>query len=170
MVTVPFSRMMTTTMMMMRKTMMTKKKKKKHRKKQPNQQLNKLLLQNKYASFTKFSPNNSFDLQTKPAAKPSAAKDDDDDDDDDEEESAPRAPLKSALKQPSSTPAKSETKSAPNPKPATPAADKPLNKTQLFINSIKESVSVSDLKALYPKATTVKMQKRKVGPNKRFIQ
>ncbi|CAF0978455.1 unnamed protein product [Adineta steineri] len=128
--------------------------------------------------------------QAKSAAKPSLADDDESDDDDDEddddedddeddEESAPPAkPLKSALKQtpapakqkspatpapskqkPATPPAKSETK------PATPAADKPLDKKQLFINSIKESVSVSDMKALYPKAKTVKMQKRKVGPN-----
>ncbi len=109
--------------------------------------------------------------------------DDDEDDDDDEEESAPPAPLKSALKKPSSTPTPSKQKpsSTPTkpeakpaqkpkqettPKPSTPAADKPLNKNQLFINSIKESVSVSDMKSLYPKASSVKMQKRKVGPNK----
>jgi hypothetical protein len=67
---------------------------------------------------------------------------------------------------PSATPTKSEAK----PTTATPAADKPLNKSQFFINSIKESVSVSDLKALYPKASTVKMQKRKVGPNHKVIQ
>lgn len=71
---------------------------------------------------------------------------------------------------PSNTPVKSETKPAQNTKQATPAADKPLDKTQLFINSIKESASVSDLKALYPKAKTVKIQKRKVGPNKKTIQ
>ncbi|CAF4721772.1 unnamed protein product, partial [Rotaria magnacalcarata] len=75
--------------------------------------------------------------------------------------SSPKAPLKSALKKtpsvptptkqkPSSTPtkaasiAKQETlKPKETPKkqetPKTPAADKPLNKTQLFINSIKES-------------------------------
>ena len=68
------------------------------------------------------------------------------------------------------TPAKSETKPAQNAKATTPAADKPLDKTQLFINSIKESVSVSDVKALYPKAKSVKMQKRKVGPNQKNIQ
>ena len=104
--------------------------------------------------------------------------DDEDDEDDDDETPVPAAPLKSALKQAASAPAagkqkaapaKAETKPAANNKPATPAADKPLNKTQLFINSIKESVSVSDVKTLYPKATTVKLQKRKVGPNK-FIQ
>lgn len=53
---------------------------------------------------------------------------------------------------------------------ATPAADKPLDKTQLFINSIKESVSVSEMKALYPKSKSIKMQKRKVGPTKKSIQ
>ncbi|CAF4331490.1 unnamed protein product, partial [Rotaria sordida] len=68
----------------------------------------------------------------------------------------------------SSTPTKSETK----PKQETPIsnANKPLNKTQLFINSIKESVSVSDMKELYPKAKSIKMQKRKVGPNRKVIQ
>ena len=100
--------------------------------------------------------------------------------------------MKSALKQtpatptsnkqkPASTPAKSDakptensgkpaTKADTNNKSSTPAADKPLNKTQLYINSIKESVSVSDLKALYPKAKSVKMQKRKVGPNHKVVQ
>jgi hypothetical protein len=97
--------------------------------------------------------------------------------------------LKSALKQPSATanagkgkaaatPAKPAGKQAPTPakpaannKAATPAsADKPLNKLQLFINSIKESVSVSEMKTLYPKAKTVKMQKRKVGPSQKAIQ
>jgi hypothetical protein len=69
----------------------------------------------------------------------------------------------------SSTPEKSETKPTQNTKQTTPAANKQFDKTQLFINSIKESASVSDLKALYPKSKNVKMQKRKVGPNK-FIQ
>jgi hypothetical protein len=109
--------------------------------------------------------------------------DDEDDDEDDEEESKPPSKLKSALKQPSSastpskqkpstTPTKSETKPKQETatKQSTPAADKPLNKIQLFINSIKESVSVSDMKALYPKAKIVKMQKRKVGPNHKVIQ
>lgn len=68
------------------------------------------------------------------------------------------------------TPAKAETKPAQNAKQATPAADKPLDKKQLFINSIKESVSVGDLKTLYPKASNVKMQKRKVGKDKASIQ
>ncbi|CAF4110223.1 unnamed protein product, partial [Rotaria magnacalcarata] len=117
---------------------------------------------------------------------------DDDDEDDDDEESSPKAPLKSALKKtpsvptptkqkPSSTPTKAAPiakQETPKPKetpkkqetPKTPAADKPLNKTQLFINSIKESVSVSDMKSLYPKAKLVKMQKRKVGPNNKLIQ
>ena len=126
-----------------------------------------------------------FHFQTKPAAKPSVEddedEDDDDEDDDDDDDEVPvaKAPLKSALKQAASTPAsgkqkpaaaKPETKPAANSKPATPAADKPLNKTQLFINSIKESVSVSDVKALYPKAKAVKMQKRKVGPNHKVVQ
>lgn len=71
---------------------------------------------------------------------------------------------------PSSTPAKAETKPAQNAKQATPAGDKPLDKKQLFINSIKESVSVGDLKTLYPKAKNVKMQKRQVGKDKKNIQ
>jgi nucleolin len=132
--------------------------------------------------------------KTKPTGKPTATKDeeDDDDDDDDEEddddeddeESAapPAAPLKSALKQkpsstptptkqkPSSTPTKTETKPTENTKQETSNANKTLNKTQLFINSIKESVSVSDVKTLYPKAKSVKMQKRKVGPNHKVVQ
>jgi len=57
-----------------------------------------------------------------------------------------------------------------NNKPSTSVGDKPVDKAQLFINSIKESVSVSDLKTLYPKAKLVKMQKRKVGPNHKVIQ
>lgn len=65
-----------------------------------------------------------------------------------------------------STPAKTETKQGNK----AAAGEKSLNKTQLFINSIKESVSVSELKSLYPKAKSVKMQKRKVGPNKKFVQ
>jgi RNA recognition motif-containing protein len=65
-----------------------------------------------------------------------------------------------------STPAKTETKQGNK----AGAGEKSLNKTQLFINSIKESVSVSELKSLYPKAKSVKMQKRKVGPNKKFVQ
>ena len=69
-------------------------------------------------------------------------------------------------KQKPSTPAKSETKPAQNAKQATPAAEKEFDKTQLFINSIKESVTISELKALYPKAKGHKLQKRKVGPNK----
>jgi FtsZ-interacting cell division protein YlmF len=99
--------------------------------------------------------------------------DDEDDDEDDEEESKPPSKLKTPSKQkPSTTPTKSETKPKQETatKQSTPAADKPLNKIQLFINSIKESVSVSDMKALYPKAKIVKMQKRKVGPNHKVIQ
>jgi len=47
--------------------------------------------------------------------------------------------------------------------------DQPIDKKQLYISSIKESVSVSEMKKLYPKAKFVKLQKRKVGPN-RMIQ
>ena len=59
------------------------------------------------------------------------------------------------------------------PSPGTPneqSTNKPLDKTQLFINSIKESISVSDMKSLYPKSTSVKLQKRKGGPNNKTMQ
>jgi RNA recognition motif-containing protein len=77
------------------------------------------------------------------------------------------------LKKPAAaaTPAKQKAASTPaSDAKAAPAADKPLDKTQLFINSIKESVSVSELKTLYPKSKSIKMQKRKVGPTKKSIQ
>lgn len=49
-------------------------------------------------------------------------------------------------------------------------SDKLLNKKQLFINSIKESVTVSDLKGLYPKSTSIKMKKRKAGRLRKLVQ
>jgi len=128
------------------------------------------------------------------AKKPSAVEDDDDDDDDDDDEdesdddddddddvavpSLPPPPAKSSLKQkqtPTTNAKQESTSSTTNnnnkpAKPSTPAGDKPLDKKQLFINSIKESVSVSEMKTLYPKAKAVKMQKRKVGPNHKVIQ
>jgi len=53
---------------------------------------------------------------------------------------------------------------------STSTTDKPFDKKQLFINSIKESVSVSEMKTLYPKAQSIKMKKRKVGPNHKVVQ
>ncbi|CAF2885668.1 unnamed protein product [Rotaria sp. Silwood2] len=107
---------------------------------------------------------------------------DDDDDDDNDEESKCTATLKSALKQPSSTPTpskqklsvtstKTETKQkTPNKQStqttkqetSTANANKSLNKIQLFINSIKESVNIPEMKELYPKATSIKMQKTNI--------
>lgn len=83
------------------------------------------------------------------------------------QQKAGSAPTKADKKGAAATPVKTEAKQGAKP---AAAADKPLNKTQLFINSIKESVSVSELKSLYPKAKTVKMQKRKVGPNHKVVQ
>ncbi|CAF1631301.1 unnamed protein product, partial [Didymodactylos carnosus] len=41
-----------------------------------------------------------------------------------------------------------------------------LDKKQLYISPIKETVTVSQMKQLYPKSKFVKLQKRKVGKNK----
>lgn len=81
-----------------------------------------------------------------------------------------KAPQKAQTESKPSTPAKTENKATPNNKPATPPAEKALNKTQLFINSIKESVTVAEVKSLYPKAKSVSMKKRKVGPSQKMIQ
>ena len=78
----------------------------------------------------------------------------------------------------SSTPTKQKGNEASNKqksKPATPkqegtSTNKPLNKSQLYINPLKESITVDDLKSLYPKAKFVKMQKRKIGPERKPIQ
>lgn len=74
-------------------------------------------------------------------------------------------------------PAKQETKSAQASKPTEAsnssvqaAGDKTLIKTQLYINLIKPSVSVADVKALYPNATNVRLKKRKVGLNRDVVQ
>ncbi len=85
------------------------------------------------------------------------------------------------MKQPSSattTPSKQKPTQVPNQQKSTPqtfkqetsSANKPLDKSQLYINSIKESITVSDMKSIYPKAKSVKMQKRKVGPNHKIMQ
>ncbi len=72
---------------------------------------------------------------------------------------SPAATPTPSKQKPTPTPTKSESKPIPS-------TDKPRSKTQLFIDSIKESISVSDMKTLYPKSTSVKLQKRKAGPNK----
>ncbi|CAF5186081.1 unnamed protein product, partial [Rotaria magnacalcarata] len=132
--------------------------------------------------------------------RPSLVEDDDDDDDDDDEddddddddnnEEMLSSPPKSASKQSSSTatpPSKQNPTPTTSKSESTPSAtqnkqksasetikqensNKPLDKLRLYINSIKESITVSDMKALYPKAKFVKMQKRKVGPNHKIMQ
>ncbi len=83
------------------------------------------------------------------------------------------------MKQPSSAATTTPSKQKPTPqttkqetsnKQSTPSTNKSLSKTKLYINSIKESITVSDMKSLYPKATSVKLQKRKVGPNRKIMQ
>ena len=49
-------------------------------------------------------------------------------------------------------------------------SNRPLDKTQLYISSIKQSISVSDIKSLYPKAKAVKMKKRKIGQDRKIMQ
>ena len=49
-------------------------------------------------------------------------------------------------------------------------SNRSLNKTQLYISSIKQSVTVSDMKSLYPKAKAIKMKKKKVGQDRKIMQ
>ena len=98
--------------------------------------------------------------------------DDDDDDDDDDEEDETPPPVKSSLKLSSSTvitPTKQKP-TPPTPKQETTSANKTLTKNQLYINPIKDGITSDNLKSLYPKAKIVKMQKRKVGPERKLTQ
>jgi len=76
------------------------------------------------------------------------------------------------LKKPSpvsATPPK-QNLAAQSAKQPTSSADKTVNKTQLYINPLKTTVTVNDLKSLYPKSKHIKLKKRKFGPNQETKQ